>query len=153
VPALPPLPNSEPLDKRIALPFLVLAIALVVPGVPQVFSPTDEVALRDTVSELQSQVKDATVLIDRRDGTTRLYFASELDDLGASADEARDELREQPFEPSVADTRSTVIEALDEFSTAADDAAVSFDERARLAEVRSKLEDIAKTLATLPGGS
>jgi len=153
VPALPSLPNSEPLDKRIAVPFLVLAIVLVAPGVPQVFSPTDKVTLRDTVSELQSQVREATVLIDQRDATTRLYFASELDDLGASADETRDELREQPYEPSVADTRSTVIDALDRFSTAADDAAVSFDQRARLAEVRSKLEEISKTLATLPGGS
>lgn len=109
--------------------------------------------LRDTVSELESEVREAVLLVDESDSTTGPYFASEVGDLGTRAEEARDELLEREAEPDAAALRRGVIDAADRLANAAQDASLAYDDPKALADARRQLEEVGRTLDGLANGS
>jgi hypothetical protein len=150
---LPRLPSAEPLDLRVATAFIVLTLALVAPGLVHALTPTDDQALHDAASTLESHAREAVALIDHRDDMTEVAFAAELQDLGGAAEEARSDLLRQAVEPAAESRRNQLADAASQVVDAADDASLAAGDRSRLDQDRGKLETVIQTLHELGGGS
>ncbi|MFL5757179.1 MAG: hypothetical protein ACJ77N_12880 [Chloroflexota bacterium] len=149
---LPPIPNAERVDRRILVAFFALLVLLVAPGVWSGFSPAGADTMRDAFSSLQSTVAQAILVVEERDRETEAYFTSEMEDLGASVDEARTRLLGGSYDPSVAADRRAFVETARRFSDLAEQLALAADDPARLRSGRASLEQVQGTLEQLGAG-
>jgi hypothetical protein len=143
---LPRLPGSEPLDRRIAIVFLVLTAALLAPSVPGIFEPTDAGALKNAASALDSSARQLLTTIDARDRLTEPYYRAAIDDIGDRVAGIRDEVVHRPVAPDASALKSTVADAADKLAIAADALTVAFDNPSQRTEQRATVADLEQKL-------
>jgi hypothetical protein len=149
---VPRLPNTEPIDLRIAAVFVAVTVALMVPGVIHALSSLDTESLQDAASTLESQAREAIALVERRDQLTTRMFSAELQDLGGAAQGIRDDILREAVEPAEQQQRDRLADAAGKLADAADDASIGVDDRGRLDRDRASIEQLIPTFHELAGG-
>src|SRR4051794_7223763 len=147
---VPKSPAAQPLDLRIVIVFGALVVGLVAPSVPPVLSPLDGVELHHIAGSLDSDAREAVAVIGTRGHTTPIAFASELTDIGASADEVSGQLLRTPAASGSEGLRTRLEDAATSLADAVDQASVAYDDPGRLetsgasvAKVRAALDAIS----------
>jgi hypothetical protein len=140
---LPPLPGSEPLDRRVGAAFLALTVVLIVPSLVGVFAPYDQQALGDVRDDLASQARQVLATVDAQDHTTERYFSAAIQDVGERARGIHDELVRRTAVTDASSMRDSLAQLADDLSAEADQLSLAYGDDAALAAGRSRVEAIA----------
>ncbi len=150
---LPPLPGSEPLDKRVAAAFLVVTLALIAPSIPGFFKPTDRQDLADAADELRSDVRQLVTTIDSRSTVTEPYFRTAIGDIGERVAGVHEDLIHRPVDAGARVLRDQLATAADELAAAADALTPAYDDAVTVAKERAAIQTIGKWIDAAAGAA
>src|SRR4051812_7383390 len=146
---LPPLPGSEPFDRRVGAAFLAVTLVLIAPSLVGVVAPYDQQALGDVRDDLASQARQVLATVDAEDRATEPYFSAAIQDIGERAAGIHDELVRRAAVADASSTRDSLAQLADDLSTEADQLSLAYGDDAALAAGRSRVEAIANELQAL----